>query len=202
MLSGEKWNSERFSHLVMSDSLATPWTIAHQAPLSMKYWSVFAIPFSRRSSQPRDRTLVFCIAGRPFTAWTTGKPIRYPSHRPGGGGVLCPPWAGQGASNAEASCLIAGGPVADRPLGEQGSKHRPAWVSSLKAYFSELLALVAVLISLRCISCYSAEKGISCVYAYIPPWASPFPPLWAITKPRAELPCVTAGPRQLPAFTW
>ena len=31
-----------------------------------------------------------------------------------------------GTSNAEASCFIAGGPVADRPLGEQGSKHRPA----------------------------------------------------------------------------
>ena len=30
-----------------------------------------AIPFSRKSSQPRDRTQVSCIAGRFFTVWTT-----------------------------------------------------------------------------------------------------------------------------------
>ena len=33
-----------------------------------------AIPFSRGSSQPRDRTLVSCIPGRFFTVWATGKP--------------------------------------------------------------------------------------------------------------------------------
>ena len=32
-----------------------------------------AIPFSRRSSQPRDRTRVSCIEGRFFTFWATGK---------------------------------------------------------------------------------------------------------------------------------
>ena len=32
-----------------------------------------AITFSRGSSQPRDRTLVPCIAGRFFTVWATGK---------------------------------------------------------------------------------------------------------------------------------
>ena len=31
------------------------------------------IPFSRGSSQPRDRTQVSCIAGRFFTVWATGK---------------------------------------------------------------------------------------------------------------------------------
>ena len=30
-----------------------------------------AFPFSRGSSQPRDRTLVFCMAGRFFTNWAT-----------------------------------------------------------------------------------------------------------------------------------
>ena len=30
-----------------------------------------AIPFSRGSSQPRDQTQVFCIAGRFFTVWAT-----------------------------------------------------------------------------------------------------------------------------------
>ena len=39
--------------------LVTPWTIAHQAPLSMKfsrkeYWSWVAIYFSTGASQPRD----------------------------------------------------------------------------------------------------------------------------------------------------
>ena len=32
-----------------------------------------AIPFSERSSQPRDRILVSCIAGRFLTFWATGK---------------------------------------------------------------------------------------------------------------------------------
>ena len=32
-----------------------------------------AIPFSRGSSWPRDRTLVSCIASRFFTLWATGK---------------------------------------------------------------------------------------------------------------------------------
>ena len=38
-----------FSHYVMSESFATPWTIAYQAPLSMgfprqEYWSVLPFP--------------------------------------------------------------------------------------------------------------------------------------------------------------
>ena len=33
-----------------------------------------AFPFSRGSSQPRDRTQVSCIAGGFFTNWVTGKP--------------------------------------------------------------------------------------------------------------------------------
>ena len=34
-----------------------------------------AIPFSRGSSWPRDRSLVSCIAGRFFTVWATGKSL-------------------------------------------------------------------------------------------------------------------------------
>ena len=34
-----------------------------------------AIPFSKGSSWPRDRTWVSCIAGRFFTIWASGKPI-------------------------------------------------------------------------------------------------------------------------------
>ena len=53
---------------------ASPWTASHQAPLSMefsrqKYWSGFAIPFSRSSSQPRGQTSVSCPADRFFTIW-------------------------------------------------------------------------------------------------------------------------------------
>ena len=38
-------------------------------PLSRQEW--VAIPFSRGSSQPRNRTQVFHIAGRFFTSWAT-----------------------------------------------------------------------------------------------------------------------------------
>ena len=54
--------------------LATPWTVAHQAPLSMGILQArtlewVAMPSSRGSSQPRHRTLVSHIAGRFFTVW-------------------------------------------------------------------------------------------------------------------------------------
>ena len=47
--------------------LATPWTVACQAPLSMEFFQAripewVAISFSRTSSQPRDRTHVSCIS--------------------------------------------------------------------------------------------------------------------------------------------
>ena len=57
----------------MSDSV-TPWTVAHQVPLSIIFsrprileW--VAIPFSMGSSRPRKRTWVSYIAGRCFTIW-------------------------------------------------------------------------------------------------------------------------------------
>ena len=51
---------------------ATPQTVAHQASLFMGFSRV-AIPFSKRSSQPRDQTLVSCITGRFLTFLATGK---------------------------------------------------------------------------------------------------------------------------------
>ena len=47
-----------FSHSVVSDSFETPWTIAHQAPLSMgfsrqEYWSGLPFPSLRDLSNPR-----------------------------------------------------------------------------------------------------------------------------------------------------
>ena len=50
----------------------TPWTLAHQAPLSMgfprqEYWSGLSSPPPGESSQPRDQTQVYHIAGGFFT---------------------------------------------------------------------------------------------------------------------------------------
>ena len=57
----------------------TPWTVAHQAPLSMgalqaRILEWVAILFSRGSSQPRDQNCICCIAGGFFTAQPPGKP--------------------------------------------------------------------------------------------------------------------------------
>jgi len=86
-------------------TLATPWTEAYQALLSMgfsrqKYWSWVplpsppidytvhgilqarimewvAVPFCRASSHPRDQTQVSCIAGRFLTSWATREAQEY-----------------------------------------------------------------------------------------------------------------------------
>ena len=63
-----------FSHVRL---FAAPWTVAHQAPLSMRFsrqerWS--GLPSSRGSSPPRDGTCVsvsLAPAGRFFTTGTT-----------------------------------------------------------------------------------------------------------------------------------
>ena len=59
------------------------WTVAHQAPLSMgffrqKYWSGFAMPFSRGSSQPRDWTLISYI----YLHWQAGSLPLIPPGKP------------------------------------------------------------------------------------------------------------------------
>ena len=62
----------------MSDSFATPWTVAHKASLSIEfsrqeYW--VAISFSKASSQPRDRTQVSCIGRWILYYWATGQAL-------------------------------------------------------------------------------------------------------------------------------
>ena len=57
-------------------TFVTPWTVVHQASLSMgfprqEYWSALPFSFFRESSQARDQTWVSCIAGRFFTSWAT-----------------------------------------------------------------------------------------------------------------------------------
>ena len=61
-----KWSESRS---VVSNSLHTVHGILQARVLE---WVAF--PFSRGSSQPRDRTQVSHIAGRFFTSWATGKP--------------------------------------------------------------------------------------------------------------------------------
>ena len=61
---------------VMSNSFGPPWTVVHQALLSMGILQArkvewVAISSSRGSAQPRDRTQVSCIAGRFYTVWAT-----------------------------------------------------------------------------------------------------------------------------------
>ena len=59
----------------MSSFFATPWTVAHQAPvhglLQARILEWVAIPFSRGSFWPRNWTPVSCIAGGFFTIWAT-----------------------------------------------------------------------------------------------------------------------------------
>ena len=58
--------------------LVTPWTVAHQAALSMgfprqEYWRMGSHSFPRGSSRPRDWTWLSCNLGRFSTNWATRK---------------------------------------------------------------------------------------------------------------------------------
>ena len=75
-----------FSHVLL---FATLWTIARQAPLSMGFsgkWQLqwVAMPSSRGSSQPRDRSCVSYVSstgGWVFHSWATGEAFsRYTFH--------------------------------------------------------------------------------------------------------------------------
>ena len=52
----------------------TPWTVARQAPLSMKILQARILVWAAMPSS-RDRTWVSCIAGGLFTDWATRKPL-------------------------------------------------------------------------------------------------------------------------------
>ena len=60
---------ESVSRSVASSSV-TPQTTG-EWNLQVRILKWVAIPFSRESFRPRDRTEVFCIAGKFFTIWTT-----------------------------------------------------------------------------------------------------------------------------------
>ena len=62
----------------MSDSAATPWTVACQAPLSMGFprqedWSGLPLPSPGDLPDPRIEPMSLTLAGRWFTAESAGK---------------------------------------------------------------------------------------------------------------------------------
>ena len=78
-----------FSRSVMSDSFASPWTVGHQAPLSMRfprqeYWT--GVPFPSLGNlldpgiKPRVEPMSPALAGRFFTTEPPGKPCLLHSH--------------------------------------------------------------------------------------------------------------------------
>ena len=67
------WNFQLF---------VTPWTSGLPGSslhgiLQARVLEWVAISFSRGSSQPRDRTQVFCIPGRRFNLWATGEAPKF-----------------------------------------------------------------------------------------------------------------------------
>ena len=68
-----------FSHSVMSDSFATPWTVAHQAPLSMgfprqEHWSGLPFPSPGDLPDPGIKPVSLALAGGFFITEPPGKP--------------------------------------------------------------------------------------------------------------------------------
>ena len=64
----------------MSDSFATPWTVAHQAPLSLGFprqedWSGFPFPFPGDLPDPRIKLKSPALTSGFFTIELKGKPL-------------------------------------------------------------------------------------------------------------------------------
>ena len=64
---------------LVTKSCHAPWTVAHQASLSMgfsgqEYWSELPFPSPGGSSQTRDQTHISCLAGGLSTTEPPGKP--------------------------------------------------------------------------------------------------------------------------------
>ena len=69
-----------FSFSVISDSFVIPWTVAHQAPLSMGfyqqvYWNELPFPSPGDFPDPRIEPLSPALAGGFFTTEPPGKPF-------------------------------------------------------------------------------------------------------------------------------
>ena len=64
-----KWSEAKWKRLSLVWLFETPWTVHGILQVIILEWKTF--PFSRGSSQPRDRTQVSSTAGRFFTSWAT-----------------------------------------------------------------------------------------------------------------------------------
>ena len=84
-LSNPLWNKTQCVKKVKVKSLSrvqlfgTPWTVAHQAPLSMgfsreEHWSGLPFPFPGDLPNPRDQIQISCLAGGFFTDEPPVKP--------------------------------------------------------------------------------------------------------------------------------
>ena len=67
-------------HSVVSDSFATPWTVAHQVPLSVgfssqEYWSGVPFPPPGDLPNPGIEPTSSALAGGFFTTKPPGKPL-------------------------------------------------------------------------------------------------------------------------------
>ena len=69
LLSEMKWSEVAQSR----QTLYEPMDYTVHGLLQARILEWVAFPFSRGSSQPRDRTQVSCIAGRFFASWATGE---------------------------------------------------------------------------------------------------------------------------------
>ena len=67
------------SHSVMDSDSLRPWTVAHQAPMSIglsqqEYWSVLPLPFPGELSKPETEPMSSALTGRFFITEPAGKP--------------------------------------------------------------------------------------------------------------------------------
>ena len=74
------------SFSVMSDSFVIPWTVAHEAPLSMEfprqeYWSGLPFPSPGDLPNPGVQPASLALAGGFVTSETPRKPQRYKQQR-------------------------------------------------------------------------------------------------------------------------
>ena len=71
-LAMQKWSEVKVAQSYTNLSDPMDYTVRRILQARILEWVTF--PFSRGSSQTRDGTQVFCIAGGFFTSWATGKP--------------------------------------------------------------------------------------------------------------------------------
>ena len=74
-----KWVSEwkSLSRVWLFATLCNPMNYTVQGILQARILEWVAFPCAKGSSEPRDRTLVSCIAGRLFTSWATREAQEY-----------------------------------------------------------------------------------------------------------------------------